>query len=138
MQLFYRLAADFVVLVHFAYVSFALFGLIAVLLGWLLKWQWVRNRWFRGFHLAMILVVVLESWCGFTCPLTTWESQLRKLAGQATHEGAFIADLLHDLMFFQAEPWVFTVCYTLFGAAVLGTLFFVPPRWRTGARTSDS
>lgn len=136
MQLFYRLLADLVVIVHFAYVAFVLFGLLAILLGWVMKWEWVRNRAFRVLHLVMILVVVLEAWFGITCPLTTWENDLRSLAGQATHEGAFIADLVHDLMFYEAEPWVFTICYTLFGAAVLGTLFLVPPRWRRSARSS--
>ncbi|MBX3437429.1 MAG: DUF2784 domain-containing protein [Planctomycetaceae bacterium] len=134
MTLLYRILADFVVVVHFAYVSFVLFGLIAILLGGICGWNWVRNRAFRVLHLVMIVVVVLESWAGIVCPLTTWENQLRRLAGDATHRGAFIADLLHDLMFFEAEPWVFTVCYSLFGAAVIGTLFLVPPRWRTPNR----
>jgi hypothetical protein len=78
----------------------------------------------------MILVVVLEAWVGFTCPLTTWERQLRSAAGQETYQGDFIANWAHDLMFFQAEPWVFTLCYSIFGTLVLATLFCVPPRWR--------
>ncbi|MGD9853455.1 MAG: DUF2784 domain-containing protein [Planctomycetaceae bacterium] len=134
MPLVYRILADLVVLVHFGYVSFVLFGLLAVLAGGVLKWNWVRNRSFRVLHLAMIVVVVLEAWCGITCPLTSWENALRRLAGQTTHQGAFIADLVHDLMFFDAEPWVFTVCYSLFAGAVIGTLFLVPPRWRKPVR----
>lgn len=133
MELTYRLLADLVVVVHFAYVAFVIFGLLAVMLGWVLKWNWVRNRWFRGIHLTMILIVVLEAWWGITCPLTEWENDLRKLAGETTHRGAFIADLVHDLLFFEAEPWVFTACYTVFGAAVLGTMFLVPPRWRSAS-----
>lgn len=136
MELVYRLLADAVVLVHFAYVTFVLLGLAAVLAGGLFQWNWVRNRTFRVLHLLMIGVVVLEAWAGITCPLTSWENSLRQMAGQSTHRGAFIADLVHDLMFFEAEPWVFTLCYTLFGAAVLGTLFLVPPRWRRGDGTA--
>ncbi len=130
MSILYRLLADFVVILHFAYVMSVVLGLVAILMGRLFHWQWVRNRWFRGMHLAMIVIVVLESWAGLTCPLTTWENQLRSLAGQSTHKGAFIADFVHELMFFDAEPWVFTLCYSLFGAAVVGSLFLVPPRWR--------
>ncbi|MCA9025880.1 MAG: DUF2784 domain-containing protein [Planctomycetaceae bacterium] len=130
MPMFYRLLADLIVVVHFAYVLSVILGLVAILMGRVLKWDWVRNRWFRGLHLAMILIVVLEAWIGFTCPLTTWENQLRSLAGQSTHKGAFIADYVHELLFIDAEPWVFTLCYTLFGTAVIASLFLVPPRWR--------
>src|SRR5690606_12856913 len=118
--------------------AFVLFGLIAILLGWVMKWDWVRNRWFRGFHLAMIAIVVLEAWAGITCPLTTWENELRKLAGQTTHRASFVADFVHELMFFESEPWVFTISYTLLGAAGLGTLFLVPPRWRGPSRETES
>lgn len=134
MELTYRLLADLVVIVHFAYVAFVIFGLLAILLGRLFKWQWVRNLWFRAIHLVMILVVVFEAWLGITCPLTDWENNLRNLAGQATHRGAFFADLVHDLLFVEAEPWVLTLCYTLFGAAVVGSLFLVPPRWRKASQ----
>jgi hypothetical protein len=131
MQPVYRLLADVVLFVHFAYVGVVVLGLLAVLAGYLLNWDWVRNRWFRGLHLTMILIVVLEAWCGIRCPLTDWENALRERAGQAGHEQAFVAELVHELMFYEADPWVFTVAYTLFAAAVVGTLFLVPPRWRT-------
>lgn len=133
----YRLLADLTVVIHFAYVMFVILGLLAIVLGGILKWKWVRNRWFRGIHLAMILVVVLEAWAGITCPLTTWEHQLRAKAGQETYEGDFIATWVHDAMFFDAEPWVFTLCYSLFGGLVLATLFLIPPHWR-GASKRDT
>jgi hypothetical protein len=126
----YRLLADLTVVVHFAYVLFVLLGLLLTILGWLMKWGWVRNRWFRGIHLSMILVVVLEAWIGFTCPLTTWEHQLRSAAGQDSYEGDFLANWVHDAMFFDAQPWVFTLCYTVFGGLVLATIIFIPPEWR--------
>lgn len=126
----YRVLADLVVIVHFAYVLGVILGLVAILVGGLLKWEWVRNRWFRGIHLLMILIVVFQAWLGVMCPLTIWEQQLRKKAGQQTYQGDFIANWVHDTLFFRAEPWVFTLCYTLFGGLVLATLFLVKPRWR--------
>ncbi len=126
----YRLLADLVVTIHFAYVSFVLFGLLLTLVGWAVGWSWVRNRWFRGIHFAMILIVVLEAWAGIVCPLTVLEQWLRGLSGQPTHGGSFIANALHDVMFFDAEPWVFTVAYSAFGGLVLMACWFVPPRWR--------
>ena len=128
--MFYRILADIVVAVHFAYVVFVIGGLALTLLGGVLKWEWVRNFWFRRVHLIMIGIVVAEAWLGIICPLTTLENWLRELGGQATYSGGFVAELLHDALFFSAEPWVFTLCYTLFGLAVVGTWLFIPPRRR--------
>ena len=128
MQFVYRLGADSVLVCHIAYVGFVLVGFLLTVAGILARWNWIRNVWFRGLHLAAILLVVAESLLGIVCPLTIWESQLRQMAGQTAYRGDFIAQWLHDLLFFDAEPWVFTVCYTLFGLAVLATFVFAPPR----------
>ncbi len=129
-----RLAADFVVVTHASYVLFVLLGQLVILLGWLRGWQWIRNRWFRGPHLAAIAIVVVESWIGITCPLTTLEHWLRSQAGETTYRGSFLGNAAHDLLFVDWAPWVFTLVYTLFGLLVLLTLVFVPPRWR-GVKT---
>ncbi|WP_436716316.1 DUF2784 domain-containing protein [Roseiconus lacunae] len=122
--------ADVTVTIHFAYVAFVVLGLPLILVGGLCRWQWIRNPWFRGLHLAMILIVVLEAWAGITCPMTTLENDFRLAAGGSSNEGSFIAAWLHDLMFFHAPPWVFTFAYSLFGAVVIATLVFIPPRLR--------
>jgi hypothetical protein len=129
MTLMYRLAADFVVIVHMLYVLVVVLGLPAIWIGILLRQRWVRNFWLRTGHLAMILVVVAEAWAGITCPLTTWERKLRSLAGQQAYQGAFLANLVHDLLFYEAEPWVFTVIYTVFGTLVVGSFLLAPPHW---------
>jgi hypothetical protein len=36
---------------------------------------------------------------------------------------------MHRLIFLQADPWVFTVVYCLFGAAVALTFLLGRPRW---------
>ena len=128
MEHFYRVLADIVVAVHFAYVAFVILGLVLTLAGAVLRWQWVRNCWFRGVHLAMIAIVVLEAWLGIVCPLTTWEKYFREQSGQAVYKGSFLGNLLHDAIFFEAEPWVFTLGYSLFGFAVLAALYLVPPK----------
>ena len=126
----YRLLADLVVVVHFGYVAFVLFGQLAILAGIAFRWAWIRNPTFRVVHLAAIGIVVLEVWCGMTCPLTTWERALREGAGDVTYEGDFIADCVHNVLFYQAPPWVFGICYSAFGALVLLTFFLAPPRFR--------
>jgi hypothetical protein len=128
MKLVYRLLADLIVSVHFAYVTFVVLALVFTLVGGVLGWRWVRNTWFRLVHLAMITVVVAEAWCGAVCPLTRWENHFRTLAGEATYRGGFIANWLHEAIFFDAEPQVFTWAYSLFGLAVLAALIFIPPR----------
>jgi Protein of Unknown function (DUF2784) len=120
--------ADIVVVVHASYVGFVIVGQLAILLGILRHWAWIRNIPFRLGHLAAIVVVVLESWFGIPCPLTTWENWLREQAGQATYEGDFIANCMHQILFYHAPPWVFTTCYSIFGAAVLLTFMLAPPR----------
>ena len=101
--------ADVIVVAHAAYVGFVVLGLVAILAGVAFRWQWVRNPWFRWTHLTMIGIVVAEALAGIPCPLTVWEHQLRKGAGQVAYAGDFIGYWTHRLLFFRAEPWVFTV-----------------------------
>ncbi|HEV8001366.1 MAG TPA: DUF2784 domain-containing protein [Planctomycetaceae bacterium] len=128
MEPLYRVLADVVVVLHAAYVAFVVFGELAILLGIVLRWSWIRNRTFRLLHLSAIVVVVLEAWCGITCPLTTWENWLRSQAGQTVEEGDFIGRWLHHALFYRAEPWVFTTIYSVFGALVVLSLILAPPR----------
>ncbi len=55
----------------------------------------------------MIGIVVAEALAGIPCPLTVWERQLRKAAGQVAYPGDFIGYWTHRLLFYRAEPWVF-------------------------------
>lgn len=130
MTLAYRIAADLVLLLHVAYVAFVVLGLLAVLIGSLRRWSWIRNIRFRMLHLAMIFVVVLEAWCGITCPLTTLENHLRQQAGQTVYDEGFVATRVRQFLFYDFEPWVFTAAYTLFGLLVAATFILAPPHRR--------
>lgn len=141
MGMFYRLAADAVVAIHLAFMLFVVVGELLILCGILRKWQWVRNFTFRSLHFVAIAVVVAESLCGVTCPLTVWEQNLRRLAGNESYTGDFIPNLMHDLLFIEAAPWVFTLLYAAFGIVVLLTLVFAPPRrprWLAPRAVTDS
>jgi hypothetical protein len=129
----YSTLADVVVVAHAAYVLFVVLGLAAILLGILFRWKWTRNFWFRGVHLAMIGVVVAESVIGIVCPLTTLEHYLRAKAGLPAQAGSFVGRWVHELLFFDAPEWAFTIVYCLFGAAVLATFWLAPPRPRRRA-----
>lgn len=115
----YSFLADAILVIHFTFVVFVVFGFMLIVLGLLARWSWVHNRKFRITHLGAILVVVLQAWLGQLCPLTTWENGLRRLAGQSGYEESFVEHWLHEVLFYQAEPWIFTAAYTCFGVLVV-------------------
>lgn len=127
--MFYRFLADLIVATHLVYVATVVVGLLLILVGAVRGWQWTRNFWFRAVHFLMIAIVVAESLGGITCPLTDWEYRLRVLGGEEGEPGSFVGRWVHAVMFFEASEWVFTVCYCLFGLAVLATFILAPPRW---------
>ena len=122
------LAADFLLILHVAFVAFVIFGLLLTIIGKFLSWSWVRVRWFRVLHLICIGVVVLQSWLGLICPLTTWEMGLREQAGDVTYQGSFISHWLGEILYYRAPAWVFMIAYTAFGALVVVSWFWVPPK----------
>ncbi len=138
MKLLCQIAADVIVVVHFAFVAFVVSGLILILFGAVRRWNWVRNFWFRLAHLLAIVFVVGESWLNVVCPLTTWEKRLRELTGQTSYEGDFIARWVHDVLFYDFSPRTFTIAYTLFGLAVLATFLFARPNWPTRSNSAKS
>ncbi len=115
----YSLLADAILLIHFTFVVFVVVGFLLILIGLLARWSWVHNRVFRLTHLAAIGIVVLQAWFGQLCPLTVWENEFRRQAGQSGYAETFVEYWLHKLLFYQAEPWVFTAIYTGFGVLVV-------------------
>jgi hypothetical protein len=53
---------------------------------------------------------------------------LREMAGGAVYSGAFVAHWLESVLYFQAPAWAFIVAYTLFGALVVASWYWVRPR----------
>lgn len=127
----YLLAADAILLLHALFIGFVVVGLVLILAGKPLGWRWVRHFRFRLAHLAAIAFVTLQAWLGAVCPLTTWEMQLRELAGDSVYAGAFVAHWLQQLIYYRAPPWVFVLAYTLFAALVAASWIWVPPRRRS-------
>jgi len=143
--------ANLVVGFHLFYVGFVVLMVPVILIGGWRKWSWVRNFWFRLIHFIMIAVVVVETVFGVTCPLTTWETELRVAGGQlepdpmsdrylydpeaAVYQEDFVGQLFHNLLFLNDVPqWVLNCCYFAFGAMILVMLLFIPPRspWKQG------
>ena len=85
----YRLLADLVVLVHFGFVLFVVFG-------GLLALRWPRAAWF---HLpAAVWGAGIEFLAGI-CPLTPLENHLRRLGGEAGYTGGFVEHYLLPVLY---------------------------------------
>ena len=132
MEHFYQIMADGVLLLHVLFVVFVLTGQLLIVLGAYRGWSWIRNWWFRIFHLGAIAIVVTRSWVSLICPLTTLEMRLRAQAGQEQYEGSFIQFWLERLLYYEAPAWVFIVTYTVFSLFVVITWFCFPPQKTSG------
>ena len=76
----YRVLADAVLVLHLAFIAFALLGGLGVL-------RWPRLAWL---HLPAALWAAGISFVGWICPLTPLENRLRRTGGEAGYEGGFI------------------------------------------------
>lgn len=78
--MFFRLAADIVLIAHFAFVLFVIFG-------GLLALRWSTMAWV---HIPVALYGAAIEFLGFVCPLTPLENSLRRAGGEAGYAGGFI------------------------------------------------
>ncbi len=125
----HQLLADVILMTHTLFVGFVVFGLVFTVIGAVRRWRWIRNPWFRVAHLIAIGIVVVQAWLDKTCPLTIWENRARQAGGSIGYTGSFIQYWLHQLIFYDFEPWVFTLAYSLFGMLVVLTWILAPPTW---------
>ena len=87
--MYFRLAADGVLLVHLAFILFALFG------GALAA----RWRWMPLVHLPTAAWAFFVELTGRICPLTPIENDLRIRAGQSGYTQSFVEHYLLDLIY---------------------------------------
>jgi len=85
----FRFAADLVVLTHFTFVLFVVFGALLAL-------RWPRVIFL---HLPAAIWGALIEFQGWICPLTPLENRLRSLGGQAGYAGGFIEHYLLPLLY---------------------------------------
>lgn len=76
----YRLAANLVLIVHFAFVAFVVFGALLVM-------RWPRVM---VLHIPAVAWGILVEFMGILCPLTPLEARLRELGGGVGYRGDFI------------------------------------------------
>ncbi|MCI0506399.1 MAG: DUF2784 domain-containing protein [Gammaproteobacteria bacterium] len=84
-----KIAADAVLVLHFLFILFAIFGGLLVL----------RRRWIVWLHLPAVCWAVMISFAGWVCPLTPLENALRRLAGEEGYSGGFINRYIATLVY---------------------------------------
>ncbi len=85
----YRILADAVLALHFAFIAFAL-------LGGLLVARWPRLVWL---HLPAAAWAAGIAFYGGICPLTPLENRLREAGGGTGYEAGFIEHQLEALIY---------------------------------------
>ncbi|HWA11673.1 MAG TPA: DUF2784 domain-containing protein [Burkholderiales bacterium] len=90
----HRFGANLVLLGHFAFVLFAVFGGFLLLLD--RRWAWLHVP-----VVAWSSVVNLAAW---TCPLTPLEKRLRASAAQEGYEGGFVQHYVGSLVYPGGMP----------------------------------
>jgi hypothetical protein len=91
----WSLLADGVVVIHFAFTAFVIFG------GFL-TWRW---RWLISAHLPALAWGCWIEVSHSICPLTPLENRLRHLAGEAGYSGGFLAHYLLRVLYPPGLTW---------------------------------
>ena len=121
------LLADALLALHMGVVLFVVGLLPLVLVGGALGWRWVRNFRLRLTHLALMVFIAAQAWLDQLCPLTVWEQNLRRIAGESSYRESFIEHWLSRLLYWEAPWWVFVAAYTGFAVLVVGAWWWVRP-----------
>jgi len=85
----FQTLADLVVLVHFGFIVFALFGALLAL-------RWPRVLWLHAPAAIWALAIELAGWI---CPLTPLENSLRSAGGEAGYGGGFVEHYLLPVIY---------------------------------------
>jgi len=90
--MFYKIFADFVVLIHFVWILFLFFGAI---------WG-VKNKTVKIFHLSGLAFAFIIQVFDWYCPLTHLEVWLRlKHSPTLTYAGSFIIHYVEEMVYIE-------------------------------------
>lgn len=84
-----HILADIVLVLHFAFILFVVFGGLLALRRPRLIWL----------HVPVALWGMLIEFIGWTCPLTPLEKSLRRSGGEAGYEGGFVEHYIAPLIY---------------------------------------
>lgn len=126
----YRIAADLVVALHFAFIAF-------VILGGFVAWRW---PWVAWLHVPVALWGAIIEFAGWICPLTPLENALRHSAGDAGYAGGFIEHYVIPVVYPARLTPAIQVALGVGVLVVNGIAYgvLVSRRWRKGERGAGS
>ena len=115
----FKILADFVVLVHFLWIIFLIFGAICG----------VSNKAMKIVHLSGLLFAILIQIFNWYCPLTYLELWLRsKHDPGLAYTGAFIVHYVEKLIYLELSPSLIFI-FTIFLCAFNGWLYHRKTKW---------
>nr|WP_321259914.1 DUF2784 domain-containing protein [uncultured Pseudodesulfovibrio sp.] len=122
--------ADTILVIHFIIAAYLTLGLPVIWLGKIFGRQFIHNPWFRYSHAGLMGFVLLESLIGMFCPLTVWETNLRRAAGQqgVGYDESFVSHWLGKILFHDFNETTYSVVYGLFFLLIALTFLFIPVR----------
>jgi hypothetical protein len=85
----YRVLADLVVMMHLAFVLFAVLGGFLVI-------KWKRYAWI---HVPIVVWAALIEFAGWVCPLTPLENWLRERGGEIVYRSGFVEHYILPLLY---------------------------------------
>ncbi len=89
----YRVLADIILVLHFAFILFAVFGGLLVFI-------WKRFAWV---HLPAVVWAALISFAGWICPLTPLENWLRERGGAIAYPSSFMDHYIIPIVYPDAD-----------------------------------
>lgn len=119
------IAADVILAAHVAIILFNLFGLVAVPLGAVYGWRFVRIAWWRLLHVALLAAVAAQASLGRACILTLWQAAL---SGAAADQAPLVARWVNRVIYWRLPIWVFAALYAAVFVYALVLFWIVPPR----------
>ena len=123
----YKVVADLIVVIHFAWILFMLLGFILTLCGFF--YRSFFDRWlFRTLHLCGIAYVGLLAALRQYCPLTILENTLRtRYNPELTYPGSFIVYYVEKLVYPEVNPLIILIPTAIIAVFTILVFIIKPP-----------
>ncbi|HOO90701.1 MAG TPA: DUF2784 family protein [Syntrophales bacterium] len=123
--MFYKVSADFIIIIHLMWILFVILGFPVFLYFNLTGW--------RLLHVAALIITILMQLTKTICPLTYLEAYLKSRdISEAVYPGSFIIERIEDIIYVEDVVTLERISYLtiVFFIIVLFSFWFRPVRLR--------